>query len=62
MDYGTGGLFILLGFLLLMLVPALLDPEAFDYGGPYQFDVKTEMEHERAAIQAESLIWMNQNE
>ena len=62
MDYGGGGLFVIIGVLLWLLVSILSDPEAFDYGGAYQFDVKTTMEHERSAIQAESLIWMNQNE
>tara|TARA_R110001592_G_scaffold45210_2_gene144618 strand:+ start:1785 stop:1973 length:189 start_codon:yes stop_codon:yes gene_type:complete len=62
MDYGSGGLFIILALLLMILLPVLLDPESYDYGGAYQFDTKTTLEHERSAIQSESLIWMNQDQ
>jgi len=62
MDYGSGGLFIILGFLLMIIIPALMDPETYDYGGAYQFDTKTTIEHEQRAMRSESLIWMNQDE
>jgi hypothetical protein len=60
MDYGSGGLFIIVGFLLMIIIPVLLNPETYDHGGAYQFDVKTTMEHEQQAMRSESLIWMNQ--
>lgn len=60
MDYGGGGLLIILGFLLMIIIPVLFNPESYDYGGAYQFDVKTTIEHEQQAMRSESLIWMNQ--
>ena len=62
MDYGMGGLFVIFGFLLLIIIPAIFDPDFGDYGGAYQFDTKTVVEYEQREIHSESLIWMNQDQ
>jgi len=61
MDYGSGGLCIILFVLLIMVVPIVLNPETYEPIEAYQFDVKDALEHEnRATIHSESLVWMNQ--
>ncbi len=63
MDYGSGGLWVILGLLLWMVVAVVCDPEFGDYGGAYQFDTKTTMEYEdRAESASQAIVWFNQNE
>jgi len=63
MDYGGGGLIIILFILIWFIVAVVSDPEFGDYGGAYQFDVKTTMEHDASAEAAsQAIVWFNQNE
>ncbi len=63
MDYGSGGLWIMLAVLLWFIIAVITDPKFGDYGGAYQFDVKTTMEHEASAeATSQAIVWFNQNE
>ena len=58
MDYGSGGLWVLAFWLLMIIIPIWKSDG--DYGGKYQFDVKDTIAHEQQQIRSESFIWMDQ--
>jgi len=53
----------MLAVLLWFIIAVITDPKFGDYGGAYQFDVKTTMEHEASAeATSQAIVWFNQNE